>query len=104
MSNSTNSSPRRRNDRSEVPVSFLPEGNRAAYWAYLLLLIGLVPPFGAVCGLPAFVLGTVGLYVARRDPERRGIGHAYMSRSLGLIESVTGLGGLACFARAMDFI
>ena len=87
-----------------MPVSFLPEGNRAACWAYLFLLIGLVPPFGAVCGFPAFLLGTIGLRIARRDPERRGIGHAYMSRSLGLIEGVSGLGGLACLARAMDFI
>ena len=104
MSNAKSPSPRRRHDRSEVPVSFLPEGNRAAYWAYLFLLIGLVPPFGAVCGLPAFILGTIGLRIARSDPERRGIGHAFMSRSLGLIECVSGLGGLACLARAMDFI
>lgn len=95
---------RRRHDRSEVPVSFLPQGNPAARWAYLFALVGLIPPFGAVCGPFAFVLGMVGLRTARRDPEYGGLGHAFMSRALGLVEFLTGVGGIACLARAMELI
>jgi hypothetical protein len=46
----------------------------------------------------------VGLRTARRDPEYGGLGHAFMSRALGLVEFLTGVGGIACLARAMELI
>jgi len=100
----TGSSPtrRRKNDRSEVPVSFLPVGNPAARRAYLFALFGLIPGLGLICGLPAVVFAIVGSRTALKDEERRGKGHAYVSRILGLIEFVCSAAGLVCLAKAFD--
>ena len=92
---------RRKHDRSEVPVSFLPEGNSAARCAYLFALAGLAPGLGIICGLPAIVFGNIGLRAASRDSERKGLGHAYVSRILGIAEFICCAAGFACLARAM---
>ena len=91
---------RRKNDRSEVPVSFLPDGNPSARWAYLCVIIGLIPGLGALLGPAAVVLGILGRRVALRDEFRRGLGHAYVSRVLGAIEFVCHGAGWACLTRA----
>jgi hypothetical protein len=104
MSATSEPARRRRNDRSEQPVSFLPEGNPAARAAYLCVLIGLVPGLGLILGLPAAVLGSIGRQRALRDEERRGLGHAYVSRLLGVVEFVCGVGALLCLAKAADWI
>jgi hypothetical protein len=101
--NTGNNPPRRRkNDRSEVPVSFLPVGNPAARRAYLFALVGLIPGLGIICGLPATVFAVIGSRAALKDDERRGRGHAYISRILGPIEFVCSAAGLVCLAKAMD--
>ena len=74
---------RRKNDRSEIPVSFLPDGNPNARRAYLFAVVGLIPGLGIVFGPPAVVFGIVGRRSALRDEFRRGLGHAYVSRLLG---------------------
>jgi hypothetical protein len=99
----TSNTRRRRNDRSEIPVSFLPEGNPAARWAYLLVLIGLLPGPGVACGPAAAILGTIGRRVALSDEERRGLGHAYVSRVLGSIEFICGIAGFICLAKAIGW-
>lgn len=89
---------RRKDDRSEIPVSFLPEGNRNARWAYLLALFGLIPGLGIVLGPLAIALGAVGVRAARRDEHRRGLGHAWAGCVLGEVEFVCGIAGWACLA------
>jgi hypothetical protein len=79
---------RRPHDRSEARVSFLPEGNRAAKWAYICLLIGLLPGIGLVTGIAAVILGYFGRQIARRDEHGRGLGHACVSMMLGAFEVV----------------
>ncbi len=91
---------RRKKDRSEIPVSFLPEGNPAARWAYLFALAGLIPGLGLVCGLPAAILGILGRRAALKDEDRRGLGHAYVSRLVGPIEFACNAAGFVCIAKA----
>ncbi|HJZ89678.1 MAG TPA: hypothetical protein VKE40_02325 [Gemmataceae bacterium] len=91
---------RRQNDRSEIPVSFLPEGNPAARRGYLFAIIGLIPGLGLVCGLPALVFGILGGRAARRDEFQRGMGHSYFSRLAGTVELVCNAAGFAMLARA----
>jgi hypothetical protein len=101
MSTTSANPPRRRqNDRSEIPVSFLPQGNPAARRGYLFALVGLIPGLGLVCGLPALVFGIVGGRAARRDEFERGMGHAYFSRLAGTVEFVCNVAGFAILARA----
>ena len=92
---------RRKNDRSEVPVSFLPEGNPNARRAYLCAVFGLIPGLGLLLGPPAIVFGILGRRAALRDEFRRGLGHAYVSRLLGAIEFTFGAAGWACLAKAI---
>jgi hypothetical protein len=100
MSTASADPPRRRqNDRSEIPVSFLPEGNPAARRGYLFALVGLIPGLGLFCGLPALVFGILGGRAARRDEFERGMGHAYFSRLAGTIEFVCNATGFACLAK-----
>jgi hypothetical protein len=92
---------RRKNDRSEIPVSFLPDGNSNARRAYLCAVIGLIPGLGLLFGPPAVIFGIIGRQTARRDEFRRGLGHAYVSRLLGLVEFVCGAAGWACVGKAV---
>ena len=91
---------RRKNDRSEVPVSFLPDGNPHARRAYLCAVAGLLPGFGLLFGPLAVVFGILGRRAALRDEFRRGLGHAYVSRVLGTVEFIFGTAGWACLFRA----
>jgi hypothetical protein len=100
MSASAEPARRRKNDRSEVPVSFLPDGNPNARRAYLCAVIGLIPGLGLIFGLPAVAFGVLGRRAARRDEFGRGLGHAYVSRLMGAVEFACNAGGLACLARA----
>ena len=92
---------RRKNDRSEIPVSFLPDGNPNARRAYLCAILGLVPGLGLVFGPLAVVFGIYGRRAALRDEFHRGLGHAWVSRILGTIEFVCGAAGWAFITRAV---
>ncbi len=90
MSGSTPPDPRRRRtrseDKSELPVTFLPQGNPNARRAYLCAVIGLIPGCGLLLGLPAIIFGRLGYRAGKVDPNSRGIGHAYVSMLLGGLE------------------
>lgn len=95
---------RRKNDRSEIPVSFLPEGNSTACKAYLCAVIGLIPGLGLLCGPPAIILGIFGRRSALRDEHHRGLGHAYVSRLLGAVELVCNGTGALCLATSAGWL
>ena len=95
---------RRQNDRSEIPVSFLPEGNSTARKAYLCAVMGLVPGLGLLLGPPAIFFGILGRRDALRDEHHRGLGHAYVSRLLGGVEIICNAAGLACIAVAEGWL
>ena len=95
---------RRKNDRSETPVSFLPEGNPFARRAYLCAVVGLLPGLGLLLGPPAFVFGIMGRRAALRDEMRRGLGHAYVSQLAGAVEFVCNAAGGLCLAHAASWL
>jgi hypothetical protein len=95
--------PRRKNDRSEIPVSFLPEGNPNARRAYLCAVFGLVPGLGLILGPPAVFFGMLGRRAALRDEHHRGLGHAYASRLAGSVEFVCSVLGAICLTRALEW-
>jgi hypothetical protein len=86
---------RRKHDRSEIPVSFLPEGNPPARRAYICALLGLIPGLGLVFGPIAIGFATAGLKVAAADEFHRGRGHSKISRLLGSLEIVSNAAGWA---------
>jgi len=95
---------RRKNDRSEIPVSFLPEGNPTACRAYLCAVIGLIPGVGLLLGPLAIILGIFGRRDALRDEHQRGLGHAYVSRLLGGVELACNAAGMMLIAIAQGWL
>ena len=104
MSATIETARRRKNDRSEVPVSFLPDGNPNARRAYLCAIVGLVPGLGVLFGPAAVFFGFLGRRTALRDEYQRGLGHAWISRALGSFEFVCGAAGWAFLARAAGWL
>jgi hypothetical protein len=107
MSGPIPSDPRRgkkRNDRSEMPVTFLPQGNPRARTAYLCAIIGLIPGVGLLLGPPAIIFGRLGYIAAKKDPETKGIGHSYISVILGIFEIIASGVGLTLLAYSLDLI
>lgn len=80
---------RRKNDRSEIRTSFLPEGNGAAKWAYICVVAGLCPGVGLLTGIPAIILGFVGRIRAKKKEDHPGLGHAVVSMAFGAFELIT---------------
>jgi len=72
-----------------------PRENARAWIAYCLGVASVIPPFGALVGFPALVLGISGLRFLRRHPEVDGRFHAWMGIILG---GVFGLGYLVLIA------
>ena len=95
---------RRKNDRSEIPVSFLPEGNPTACKAYLCAVFGLIPGLGLLLGPSAIIFGFLGRRSAFRDEHHRGLGHAYVSRLAGGVESVCNLAGAIVLATSAGWL
>lgn len=94
--------PRRRApDPTEVPVTFLPQGNPNARRAYLCAILGLIPVLGLLLGPFAVLFGIFGFRFAKKDPDSRGIGHAFLSMILGLLETI--FNGLGVFFLARHF-
>jgi|SRR5262245_8689902 len=95
---------RRRHDRSEMPVSFLPEGNPPARRAYLFALFGLIPALGLVCGPAAMVFAVLGRKAARQDEFERGKGHARFSLVAGAVEFACSAAGFLCLSKGAGWL
>ena len=93
----------RSDDKSEQPVTFLPQGNPHARRAYLCAVIGLIPGCGLVLGLPAIIFGRLGYRAGKADAGQRGAGHAYVSMLLGTLELLVNGVALALFGRHWDW-
>lgn len=81
-------------DRSERPLSqweqtgdttggVIPYKNPHALIAYYLGLFSLFPILGIVLGIPAFVLGIIGLRNRKRNPVIKGSVHAWIGIIMG---------------------
>jgi len=75
--------------------TIIPYKNARALAAYYLGVFSVIPPIGALLGIPALVLGVAGLRFRRRNPEAGGRVHAWIGIVLG---SLFGFGYLALIA------
>lgn len=73
----------------------IPYKNARALAAYYPGAFSVIPPVGALLGIPALVLGILGLRFRRRKPEAGGSVHAWVGIILG---GLFGLGYLALIA------
>jgi hypothetical protein len=95
---------RKRVDRSELPVTFLPQGNPRARIAYLCAVIGLIPVVGLLLGPPAVIFGRLGYLDAKKEPDHKGIGHSCASMVLGILETVANGVGIPLVARGLGWV
>jgi hypothetical protein len=72
-----------------------PSKNARALVAASLGVLSMIPPVGALLGIPALVLGISGLRFRRRNPEAGGSVHAWIGIVLG---GLFGLGYLGLIA------
>ncbi len=75
--------------------TIIPYKNSRALAAYYLGVFSLVPPIGALLGIPALVLGISGLCFRSWNPEAGGSVHAWIGIVLG---GLFGFGYLALIA------
>lgn len=68
--------------------------NPPAMASYRCAMYGLIPLAGLFFGAAALVLGLVGYWRAKRDPESKGFGHAGTGIVLGGLEFTTNLAGV----------
>lgn len=94
---------RKRADRAELPLTFLPQSNRQARIAYICALIGLIPAVGLLIGPVAAVFGWLGFRKAGQLPNKDGIGHSFVSIVLGLLEFAAAGVGLWLLGRSDDW-
>ena len=75
--------------------AIIPYKNARALVAYYLGVFSVIPPVGALLGIPALVLGISGLRFRRRNPRAGGSVHAWIGIVLG---GLFGFGYLALVA------
>ncbi len=63
--------------------SMIPYKNVCALVGYYLAVFSLIPFIGILLGIPAFILGIMGLKHARQHPEAKGKVHAWVGIILG---------------------
>ena len=67
----------------DVTGGIIPYKNPAALFAYYLGVLSVLPVIGAFFGVPAFILGIVGLENRRRTPVIKGSVHAWIGIVVG---------------------
>ncbi|MGA9451987.1 MAG: GYF domain-containing protein [Verrucomicrobiia bacterium] len=75
--------------------AIIPYKNARALAAYYLGVFSVIPPLGALLGIPALVMGISGLRFRRQNPEAGGSVHAWIGIVLG---GLFGFGYLALMA------
>ena len=66
----------------------IPYKNPAALIAYYCAIFSLIPCLGVLLGIPAVVLGIVGLAQRRKNPVIKGAVHAWIGIVLGGLMSL----------------
>ena len=102
--NPPSKTPRRRTNRGELPTSFLPLGNPPARIGYLCAWLGLFPGLGLLFGWPALFFGILGQRHAKRDPDKRGGGHAFVARLAGTVEILSNTTGWFVLANTYNWL
>lgn len=63
----------------------IPYNNKQALIAYYLGIFSLIPCFGLILAIPAFILGIIGWQNYRRNPEVKGNVHAWIGIVMGAL-------------------
>ena len=66
-------------------MPIIPTGNPSALIGYYLGVASLIPLVGILTGLPAIILGGVGISKAKANSSAGGMGHAITAIVLGFI-------------------
>ncbi len=77
--------------QTDATGGLIPYKNVPALVAYYLGIFSLIPCLGLILGLPALILGIIGLKRAARQPEARGKVHAWVGIILGGLCAVANL-------------
>lgn len=88
------------NPQSSGVDSIIPYKNGAALAAYYLSVFSLVPFLGLCLGIPAIILGVVGLKKSRKYPTAKGGAHAWVGIILGSLTSLVWIGLIVTFVVA----
>lgn len=80
--------------RSDATGGLIPYKNGMALAAYYCGVFAFVPIFTFILGPLAVIFGFLGLSKAKKHPEARGKGHAIAGIVLGLLTTLTLIGGI----------
>lgn len=70
----------------------IPYKNPPALTGYYLSILSLIPCLGLAAGIPAIVLGVIGLSKQRKNPELKGSAHAWIAIILSSLTSLVWIG------------
>ncbi len=77
----------------DAPMSgIIPYRNPPALIGYYLAVFSLIPILGILLGIPAFVLGIVGLRKRLKNPRLKGLAHAWIAVIGGALTTLIWLG------------
>ena len=70
----------------EAPLSgLIPYKNPPALIGYYISILSCLPILGLLLGPPAIVLGIIGIRRRKAEPQRKGLAHAWIAFSFGII-------------------
>lgn len=87
-------------DAGDGTGGVIPYKNMPALIAYYLAVFSLIPCLGILLGIPAVILGFIGLQRHKANPLVRGTAHAWIGIILGGCMSLLWLGLVITFALA----
>jgi hypothetical protein len=77
--------PQPRRKKGGVVSSVIPYRNVPALIAYYCAIFGLLPGLGCLLAPVALVLGIIGIVIAFRNPDSKGMGHSILSLVFALV-------------------
>lgn len=91
-------------DQGDATGGIIPYKNPPALTAYYCGIFSLVPFLGIFVGIPALILGIVGLKKKKANPAISGTAHAWVGIILGSLTTLLwgGLIGFTFFAAMMS--
>ena len=70
----------------DAPLSgLIPYKNPSALIGYYISILSCFPILGLLLGPPAIVLGIIGIRRRKAEPQRKGLAHAWIAISFGII-------------------
>ena len=70
----------------DAPLSgLIPYKNPPALIGYYVSIVSCFPFLGLLLGPPAIVLGIIGIRRRKAEPQRKGLAHAWIAISFGII-------------------